>query len=97
MCIAQPQLGPLLLHDISKTPHQNAMMARVPDLVRDSELEPDFLPDYSVETVHTFLKPDPLSRRRLVPRREHWKRERCIGSGGFGRDYMARKVHPWTR
>lgn len=57
-------------------------MARLPDLVRDSKLETHFLS--GVETVHTYHESDPTSRRRLVPRSEHWQRERKIGRGGFG-------------
>lgn len=59
-------------------------MARLPDLVRDSKLETHFLPDSSVETVHTYLESDPTSQQRLVTRSEHWKRQKKIGGGGFG-------------
>ncbi|PLB49671.1 kinase-like protein [Aspergillus steynii IBT 23096] len=57
---------------------------RIPDLVRDSKLETHFLPDSSVETVHTYHEPDYKSRRRLVPRLEHWTRHEKIGGGSFG-------------
>lgn len=58
-------------------------MTRLPDLVRDSRLETHFLPDCSVETVHTYHESDPTSGRRVVARSEHWKRQRRIGGGGY--------------
>ncbi|KAJ5974972.1 hypothetical protein N7481_008679 [Penicillium waksmanii] len=58
-------------------------MTRLPDLVRDSRLETHFLPDCSVETVHTYNESDATSRRRVVARSEHWKRRRRIGGGGY--------------
>ncbi|KAH8430990.1 serine/threonine-protein kinase [Aspergillus melleus] len=57
---------------------------RISDLVRDSKLETHFLPDSSVETVHTYHEPDYKSRRRLVSRSEHWRRYRKIGGGSYG-------------
>lgn len=59
-------------------------MARIPDLIRDSKLETYFLPDCTVETVHTFQESDQTSGRRLVTRSEHWRRQRRVGRGGFG-------------
>jgi hypothetical protein len=59
-------------------------MARVPDLVRDSKLRTQFLPDYNAQTVHTYHESDPTSRRRLVARSEYWQRQRKIGSGAYG-------------
>ncbi|KAJ5461269.1 Tetratricopeptide-like helical [Penicillium daleae] len=56
-------------------------MARVSDLILDSKLGANFLPDC---TVHTFQESDPNSRQRLVTRTEHWRRQRKIGGGGFG-------------
>ncbi|KAJ5692033.1 Tetratricopeptide-like helical [Penicillium macrosclerotiorum] len=68
-------------------------MARVSDLIRDSKLETHFLPDHTVETVHTFQESDPQSRRRLVTRTEHWRRERSpIGQGGFGSVWLERRT-----
>jgi hypothetical protein len=63
--------------------NQIGKMSRLPDLVRDSKLETHFLPDCSVETVHTYHESDPSSRRRVVVRYEHWKRQRRIGGGGY--------------
>ncbi|KAH8693006.1 kinase-like domain-containing protein [Talaromyces proteolyticus] len=59
-------------------------MARLSDLIRDSKLETHFEPHSSVETVHTYNTPDPTSRRRLVRRSEHWKRQNKIGGGSYG-------------
>ncbi|CAI7615037.1 unnamed protein product [Penicillium pancosmium] len=57
-------------------------MSRLPDLVRDSKLETRFVPDFNVETVHTYHESE-RSRRRLVPVLEHWKRQDKIGGGGY--------------
>lgn len=57
-------------------------MARLPDLVRDSKLETRFVPDFSVETVHTYHESGP-ARRRLLSVSEHWKRQEKIGGGGY--------------
>ena len=65
-------------------------MARLPDLVRDSKLETLFLTDGGFETVHIFHEPDPSSRQRVVSRSEHWRRQRRIGGGGFGKVYLER-------
>ncbi|KAJ5958090.1 Tetratricopeptide-like helical [Penicillium vulpinum] len=59
-------------------------MANTPDLVLDSKLETYYLPDCTVETVHAYHEPNPNSRRRLVTRTEHWRREKKIGSGAYG-------------
>jgi serine/threonine protein kinase len=54
------------------------------DLVQDSKLRTHFsTSDCGVEIVHTYDEIDPTSQR-LVTRSEHWRREREIGSGGFG-------------
>ncbi|KAJ5365917.1 hypothetical protein N7517_008803 [Penicillium concentricum] len=60
-------------------------MANVPDLVRDSKLETYYLPDCTVETVHTYNEPEQKSRRRLVTRIEHWKRQKRNRKGCGGR------------
>ncbi|CAI7613637.1 unnamed protein product [Penicillium bialowiezense] len=59
-------------------------MAQLPDIVRDFELEAQFVPDPSVQTIHTYRESDLESGRRLVTRKEHWQRQRKIGSGSFG-------------
>jgi hypothetical protein len=59
-------------------------MPRLPDLVRDSQLETHFLPDWNTETVHTHQELDPTSRWRQVSRSEHWQRQKKIGGGAFG-------------
>ncbi|KAK1143695.1 hypothetical protein N8T08_006095 [Aspergillus melleus] len=65
---------------------------RMPDLVRDSKLETHFLPDSSVETVHTYHEPGYKSRRRLVSRSEHWRRYGKIGSGSYGSVWLEKCV-----
>jgi hypothetical protein len=59
--------------------HHTGEMARVSDLILDSKLDANFLPDC---TVHTFQESDPNSRQRLVTRTEHWRRQRKIGVAG---------------
>jgi hypothetical protein len=51
------------------------------DLVRDSRLETTF-PDQNT-TVHTFLGPDGVGRRR-IRQEEYWKKGELLGRGGFG-------------
>ncbi|KAI9043586.1 kinase-like protein [Aspergillus affinis] len=65
---------------------------RMPDLVRDSKLETHFIPDSSVETVHTYHEPDYKSRRRLVSRSEHWRRYGKIGGGSYGSVWLEKCV-----
>lgn len=60
-------------------------MARLPDLVRDSKLETEILDNY---VVHTYYESDPISRRRVVPRVEQWRRRRLIGEGSYGSVWM---------
>ncbi|KAJ5138474.1 Tetratricopeptide-like helical [Penicillium bovifimosum] len=67
-------------------------MARTSDLVQDSELHTYFLPDHTVETVHTFQVSDPASGQRLVTRTEHWQRQKEIGSGGFGSVWLEKCI-----
>lgn len=56
-------------------------MARLPDLVRDSQLDVEFRDGC---TVHTYLEPNLFSLQREVRREETWKQERQIGGGGSG-------------
>ena len=56
-------------------------MARLPDLVRDSQLDVEFRNGF---TVHVYLESSPSSRQRAVRREETWKQETQIGDGGFG-------------
>ncbi|KAJ5366512.1 Tetratricopeptide-like helical [Penicillium brevicompactum] len=64
-------------------------MARISDLIRDSQLETQFRPGY---TVHLFQEPEPDSDGRVVTRREWWHREQDIGVGGFGRVYLEKCI-----
>jgi hypothetical protein len=59
-------------------------MSHTSDLVEDSRLATKFLDDDT--TIHTFR--EPYGRHRLIHREEHWKRERRLGRGGFGKIYL---------
>ncbi|KAJ5512127.1 Tetratricopeptide-like helical [Penicillium fimorum] len=63
-------------------------MASIPDLVRDSKLETYYLPDCTVETVHSYHEPEQKSRRRLVTKVEHWKRQKRVGKGAYGNVWL---------
>ncbi|KAG2418965.1 hypothetical protein HFD88_002068 [Aspergillus terreus] len=65
------------------------MDQNLPDLVRDLEIETQFLPDCNTETVHTYHERQPYSRDQ-VSRSEHWRRLRKIGGGGFGTVWLER-------
>ncbi|KAL4898769.1 kinase-like domain-containing protein [Aspergillus ambiguus] len=65
------------------------MNNKIPDLVRDSELETRFHPDCNTETIHTYHERSPYSRG-LVSRSEHWQRIRKVGGGGFGSVWLER-------
>lgn len=67
-------------------------MAQLPDIVRDFELEAQFVPDPSVQTIHTYRESDLESGRRLVTRKEHWQRQRKIGSGSFGSVWLEKCI-----
>ena len=56
-------------------------MARLPDLVRDSQLDVELRDGC---TVHVYFESNLASHQRAVPREETWKLERHIGGGGFG-------------
>jgi serine/threonine protein kinase len=56
-------------------------MARLPDLVRDSQLNVELRDGC---TVHGYFESSLASRQRAVPREETWKQERHIGGGAFG-------------
>jgi hypothetical protein len=62
-------------------------MSRLPDLVLDSRLRTDFRDSV---TIHSFLEINEVGRRYF--REEHWKRERDLGHGGFGRVRLERCV-----
>jgi hypothetical protein len=64
-------------------------MARIPDLVRDAELEAKLLDGY---TVHTVYESNPSSRQRAVPREEFWMVEKHVGGGGFGSIWLEKCV-----
>lgn len=56
-------------------------MSRVPDLVRDSELETRFHGKY---TSHRYHETDLANEERAVIRQEYWKRIKHIGGGAYG-------------
>jgi hypothetical protein len=57
-------------------------MANIPDLVRLSKLETEFLPQAYVK--HVKHVAERRSRRGKVQRDEIWKAEQKLGEGGFG-------------
>ena len=56
-------------------------MARLPDLVRDAQLDVQLRDGC---TVHVYFESGLSSRQRAVQREETWKQERQIGGGSFG-------------
>jgi calcium/calmodulin-dependent protein kinase I len=64
--------------------------ARLPDLVRDSQLDAEFRNGI---TVHTFLESDPSSHQRTIRREESWVEERHVGAGGFGSIWLEKCTH----
>jgi|SRR5579871_6579954 len=56
-------------------------MARLPDLVRDSQLDVELRDGY---TVHVYFESSLSSRQRAIRREEIWKQDKQIGGGGFG-------------
>ena|SRR5215471_4938067 len=62
-------------------------MSRLPDLVRDSQLNVKLR---NGRTVHVYCDPSLASRQHAVPREESWKEEQQIGGGGFGSVWLQR-------
>ena len=56
-------------------------MIRLPDLVRDSQLNTEFRDGC---TIHKYVESSLASRQRTVLREETCKQERQVGGGGFG-------------
>lgn len=56
-------------------------MARLPDLVRDSQLDVELRDGC---TVHVYFESSLSSRQRAIRREETWKQGRQIGGGAFG-------------
>lgn len=67
-------------------------MARIPDLVSDTELKTTFVPDCTKETVHSFNESDRVSGRRNIVRTEHWHRRTRIGKGGYGEVWIEKCI-----
>lgn len=64
------------------------IMPPILDLVHDSRLETRFADDGT--TIHTFSEPNGVHRR--IHREEYWKRERCLGHGGYGQVYLEKCI-----
>ncbi|ERF69764.1 hypothetical protein EPUS_07590 [Endocarpon pusillum Z07020] len=64
-------------------------MNRIPDLVRDSQLDTRFHPKY---TTHVYYESGPTPRKRVLVREEYWKREKYIGGGSFGSVWLEKCV-----
>lgn len=62
-------------------------MSRIPDLVRDSELETRFHAKY---ISHRHYDASPRLGERPVVREECWRREELIGGGAYGRVWLER-------
>ena len=71
-------------------------MARLPDLVQDSKLDATFVPIRDL-TIHTYRASDPASRRRLVSRSEHWKRQKKIGRGSYASVWLEKSIRGESR
>lgn len=64
-------------------------MHRIPDLVRDSQLDTRF---HSKYTSHVYYESGPTARERVLVREEYWKREKYIGGGSFGTVWLEKCV-----
>ncbi|ORX99954.1 kinase-like domain-containing protein [Clohesyomyces aquaticus] len=57
------------------------MPGQLSDLVEDARLDTIFQLDL---TTHTYHDSDPLAGQRTILRKEHWRRKKRLGVGGFG-------------
>lgn len=64
-------------------------MARVSDLVQDAELQTRFHPEY---TIHSYTETGSTVQERAILREEHWKRQKLIGGGSYGRVWLEQCV-----
>jgi len=62
-------------------------MSRLPDLVRDSKLDSQFLDG---NTIHLYYESGPS--QRVVLRKEYWKRDHQIGQGAYGNVWLEKCV-----
>ena len=60
-------------------------MSRIPDLVRDSQLEVEFRDGY---TIHKHFASSLGRRQRPVAREEIWRQETHIAGGAYGSVYL---------
>jgi len=56
-------------------------MTELAELIEDFRLETQFRDDY---VYHVYNECDPEAGQRVLKRREYWKRDKHLGSGGFG-------------
>ncbi|KAF2681515.1 kinase-like protein [Lentithecium fluviatile CBS 122367] len=56
-------------------------MTELAELIEDFKLETHFRDDF---VYHVYHECDPSAGRRVLKRREYWKRGKHLGSGGFG-------------
>jgi calcium/calmodulin-dependent protein kinase I len=65
-------------------------MARLPDLVRDSQLDVKLCDGH---TIYVNLESSLSSRQRAIPREETWKEGSQIGGGAFGSVWQEICIH----
>lgn len=61
------------------------MAQRLPDLVRDSQLEATVSADHTIQTVYVS---DPITGQRRIQTEERWQRTRRLGRGSFGQVWL---------
>lgn len=62
-------------------PGPHVEMAERDHLIEDFKLETQFEDDH---VYHIYNECDPATGQRVLKRREYWKRDKHLGSGGFG-------------
>ena len=65
-------------------------MARIPDLVRDSELQVQFFPEYTRHVSFVSCLTPGQRKIRREAKEERWKREKDLGRGSFGTVWLER-------
>lgn len=64
-------------------------MSRVSDVVLDAELQTLFHEGY---TIHIYNESGPTARERAITREEHWRRQKLVGGGSYGRVWLEQCV-----
>jgi hypothetical protein len=62
---------------------------RLPDLVRDTRLETEFLDSLTIHSRNVFI---PAARQRTTIEKVSWSRDELIGSGGFGSVWLEKRL-----